>query len=156
MNTTKVGKIYKIIHNQSNDIYIGSTMDSLKYRWQGHKLAYTKYINNNYSPNTIYTNFLKYGIENFKMVLIKEYQVIDRKHLLALETLWQNKLNPINKRPAFQPLTKQKNKISNKIYREKNMINFKCECGGFISNKQHLNRHKQSNKHIQYTSLNNL
>ena len=35
-----IGSIYKIIVNQSNDIYIGSTFNELRHRWQEHKYQY--------------------------------------------------------------------------------------------------------------------
>lgn len=36
------------------------------------------------------------------MILIKEYQVVDRKSLLAFEQLWINKLKSINKNNSFR------------------------------------------------------
>jgi len=96
-----IGKIYKIIHNQSNIIYIGSTFNNLKDRFYNHKITFKQYINNNHSEIAIYPYFLKYGIENFKIVLIKEYEVIDKKHLESKEQLWINKLKSINKNNSF-------------------------------------------------------
>ena len=41
--------------------------------------------------------FKKFGLENFRMILIKEYEVCDRTHLQAYETLWVSKLTCVNK-----------------------------------------------------------
>ena len=89
-----LGKIYKIIHNQSNICYVGSTCNELRQRWQEHKRHST---NEKVRKLSIYKYFEQYGIENFKIILIKEYEVIDRKHLEAYEQLWISKLKAINK-----------------------------------------------------------
>ena len=36
----KIGKVYKIIHTQSDICYVGSTTASLKSRWWSHKSKY--------------------------------------------------------------------------------------------------------------------
>ncbi|TMW67723.1 hypothetical protein Poli38472_007395 [Pythium oligandrum] len=36
-----IGRVYKIIHCESNACYIGSTIDDLRYRWQSHKMLIT-------------------------------------------------------------------------------------------------------------------
>jgi hypothetical protein len=105
-----IGLIYKIIHNQSNDIYIGSTFDSLKGRFNQHKLnCNNKHYN---SRLIIYDLFKEFGVDNFKIILIKQYDVIDKKHLFMYEQLWMNKLNPVNnKNKCFNPLS---HKVSGK------------------------------------------
>jgi hypothetical protein len=57
---------------------------------------------------SIYPYFKKFGIENFKIILIKEYQVEDKAHRGAYEQLWINKLKPINKKCALNLLKKEK------------------------------------------------
>jgi hypothetical protein len=47
--------------------------------------------------SAIYPYFKESGIENFRMMLIKEYRVVDRKQLEAYEQLWINKLKPVNR-----------------------------------------------------------
>jgi len=117
------GHIYKIICKVDDTIcYIGSTFDSLRNRWQQHRKHY-KDKNGAYS---IHEYFDKYGIENFKMILIKDYLVCretqrDNKHLYAYETLWINKTkSSINKILPFQPLKKEKQKEYSKEYYNKN------------------------------------
>lgn len=112
------GKIYKVVHTQSNICYVGSTLGSLRSRWCHHKTDYQRFINKKNTKNiSLYPYFSKYGIDNFKIILIKEYEVIDKKQLVAYEQLWINKLNPINKNASFQILSKNKKKeyyINNK------------------------------------------
>ena len=106
----KIGRVYKIIHNQSDLVYIGSTFDKLRQRFYNHKInkkslcIISKYIN-------------QYEAKNFKIMLIKEYKVVDRKHLRSKEQLWINKLRCINKNNAIPFLWK---KILDKIYRKEN------------------------------------
>ena len=98
-----IGRIYKIVHLQSDVYYIGMTINSLSKRWSSYKADYNK---DNYSKVSIYPYMIKYGFENFKILLIKEYNVVDKQHLKVFETLWINKLNPINKVASFNPLFK--------------------------------------------------
>lgn len=102
MSNYKIGRIYKIIHNQSNICYVGSTFNTLRDRWMNHKSDYNRYLDNRHNEIAIYPYFFKYGIENFKIILIKEYEVCDRKHLHIYEQLWINKLKTINKLSTFQ------------------------------------------------------
>jgi len=129
-----IGHIYKIICNLDNLFcYIGSTFKSLNERLEKHKNDYKNYN----GTISIHKYFDKYGIDNFKIILIKTYNVIridenDRKHLEAYETLWICKtINCVNKQLPFNPLKKEQQKkyreenretiaVKKKEYREKN------------------------------------
>ena len=117
------GHIYKIICNlDSSFCYIGSTFNQLRQRWQGHKQDYK----DKKGKLSIHEYFEKYGIENFKIIKIKSYNVIrehkkDYKHLHAYETLWISKTkNCVNKLLPFNPLKKERKKEIDKKYRENN------------------------------------
>lgn len=97
-----IGRVYKIIHLQSNICYVGSTFNILRQRWQSHKNAFNGFLKNKNRGASIYQYFEKYGIENFKLILIREYEVVDRYHLEAYETLWINKLKSCNKYQPFR------------------------------------------------------
>ncbi|TYZ58415.1 hypothetical protein PybrP1_004247 [[Pythium] brassicae (nom. inval.)] len=98
-----VGRIYKIVHSQSDVVYVGMTMNSLSKRWTTHKKLYNEEKNQN-SNITIYEYMVKHSVDQFKILLIKEYDVIDRKHLKVYETLWMNKLKCVNKLLSFNPM----------------------------------------------------
>lgn len=145
-----IGRVYKIIHNQSDICYIGSTFNTTRDRFRVHKYDY-KQGNNSCS---ISKYFEKYGVKNFKMILIKEYEVIDREHLEAYEQLWINKLNCVNKQCAFQPLKKERIKIYhkkyNKEYYQKNKTNpnnYCDKCKYQAPTKIYLNKHLETKKH---------
>lgn len=84
-----IGKIYKVVHAQSDAVYVGSTFDTLRGRFSKHRTG-TSEIGKLMRRLDADTN-------NFKIVLIKEYDVCDRKHLNMYEQLWINKLTCINK-----------------------------------------------------------
>jgi len=83
-----IGRIYKIVHNQSDLCYVGSTFNTLRGRWTSHKSSTNSCV--------ISKHIQEHGAENFKIMLIKEYDVVDRKHLLAYESLWISKTKCIN------------------------------------------------------------
>lgn len=91
------GSVYKIfIESHPNIIYVGSTINTLEIRWQAHKDGFKKYLIDRSKIVSIFPYFESLGIDNFQIKLIKEYDIIDKKHLLAYEQLWINKLKPIN------------------------------------------------------------
>jgi len=110
----RVGRIYKIVAGQSNECYVGSTFDELRYRFKNHKNAFR---NNSKRQCLSFTLFEKYGIENCSIMLIKEYEVEDHRHLEVYETLWIKKLKSINK---MEPCGGILTKIKQKQYREAN------------------------------------
>lgn len=116
-----IGKIYKIIHNQSDICYVGSTCNELRQRWQEHKRHYAQKKKRQIS---ICKYFDLYGIDNFKIILIKQYEVVDRTHLQAYEQLWINKLNNINRQnllfPKFIRLENMRKRNKSGIYNDKN------------------------------------
>lgn len=98
-----LGFIYKIIVNTSNEIYIGSTFQELRHRWQQHKDNYKRWKEGKSGYVSVFKLFEKHGFDNCKLIIIKEYEVYDRKHLEMYETLWISnlKLCCINKYLPF-------------------------------------------------------
>lgn len=96
------GRVYKIIHMQSNICYVGSTFNTIRDRFYRHQTGFRHWESDKGKNKlSIYPFFKQYGIDQFKMVLIKEYQVCDKNHLEVYEQLWINKLKPINKKSSF-------------------------------------------------------
>ena len=153
----KTGRIYKIVHSQSDICYVGSTFNTLRDRWGRHKTA-----NINRCSITSYIQSL--GAENFKIILIKEYEVEDRKHLEAYEQLWINKLSCINSQSAFtikhlsrsQYRKDRREELSNiekeRYYANREAVLLKrkeriqCDCGVEYT-LGHKSRHFKSKKH---------
>ena len=137
-----IGRIYRIIHLESELCYIGSTTNELRFRWQGHIGSYKHWMKNNTTAVSIFPYFKQYGIEQFKMVLVKEYEVESRKHLQVYEQLWMYKFrkSAVNKNSGFhlKHLDREKQLKQMKQHREKTKdererkakIKSVCECGG--------------------------
>ena len=143
----RTGRIYKIISGQGDECYVGSTFQSLTYRWRDHKKGYNQYKQGKKTVCCMasYELFDKYGVDNCAIILIKEYEVCDRTHMEAYEQLWINKLNCINKKAAFQI-----KKIAKKQYREQNKELIKEQ------NRQYYeqNKDKINQKHKEYREQN--
>lgn len=154
----KTGIIYKIICNiDSRIVYIGSTMKTLDSRLARHFTQYKLYKQGLYGYYSIYKYFDKYGINNFTIIKIKEYNVCDKLHLCMYEMLWMNKTKKetqilINKYHSFNIFnnTKLLNIINNnnKYYVEnKDKIKFEkcCKCG-LMFKFCNIHIHQKSNK----------
>lgn len=105
-----IGHIYKIICCLDNNfIYIGSTFNELRHRFQKHKENYKCWVDSGRTTKfkqTYYPLVDKYGWNNFKIIKIKSYNVVrlhnkDNKHLMAYETLWINKTKNCKNRIPF-------------------------------------------------------
>jgi len=122
----RTGRVYRIVCLCEPDIqYVGSTFNELKQRWQGHKQKYDHWLKDGNSKSffSIFHYFEKYGIENFKILLIKEYQVFaenkkDHKCLNVYETLWINKLKCVNINSPFS--ITHINKLMRREYKKRN------------------------------------
>jgi uncharacterized protein with NAD-binding domain and iron-sulfur cluster len=131
---TSLGHIYLIFTPLDNSFsYIGSTFNKLHKRFQTHKRDFKYWLKNKAKRTnfSIFPYFEKYGIENFKIIKIKSYNVIrthkkDHKHLWAYETFWISKTkNCCNIQLPFNPLKKQAQKECNKKYRDKHKEYYK-------------------------------
>jgi tRNA nucleotidyltransferase/poly(A) polymerase len=118
----KTGKVYKIVAGQGTECYVGSTRADLRIRMFEHRRKYRAWKKGKNDKRSVFELFEKYGVENCRMVLIKEYDVVDKRHLEVYETLWMKKLRAINKlEPCGGLLKKEHQKQYGKQYREANL-----------------------------------
>ena len=128
------GKIYKIVDNTNDNIYIGSTCNTLKDRMYQHK---TK--KNTCSSKIIIEN------GNYDIILIENYSCNDKNELHARERYWiDNTENCINKQ-----LPQQTKKEWTEKNKEKLIVQSKKN---YEANKEHYTDYKakwyQENKEI--------
>ena len=91
------GIVYQIyIETNRNIHYVGSTSQTLNNRWKNHLNAFQTFLVDRSKIVSIYPYFESLGVDNFKIRALREYDVVDKKHLIAYEQLWINKLKPIN------------------------------------------------------------
>ena len=150
------GIVYVIRAKERWDyIYIGSTFQTLKKRYKAHLKDFKK--NNRCNSKFVFRQF---GIANIIIETIKEYDVCDREHLEAYETLWIenfkdvviNQLRPFCIKRLSKKQYREKNREYNKQYYEKNReeINRKhkqqsnCDICGKQMRKNNISRHKKN------------
>jgi len=89
------GKIYKIINDENDDIYIGSTCNTLSVRMSQHKTNFIRYLNN-LKQNYI-TSFKLLEIPSAKIILIENYPCNTKEELTAREAYYIRELNCVNR-----------------------------------------------------------
>ena len=152
-NKYHFGKIYKIVSDMSDMVYIGSTTQELKLRFSGHKSHY-KYRNNNLSV------FKIFDIGYCSIELIEEYPCNSRTELEKREGWYQlNTPKCINikivgqaqKRIACPRLPRTDS--HRKVYKIKMFDSYfgkriKCECGAFVFPAK-KDKHNESAYHMK-------
>jgi hypothetical protein len=150
MTNYQNSKIYKIVDNTSDMIYIGSTCKTLDQRLKSHELDYKKYNNGKYN---FVTSFKILGNNDYKIELLENYPCATRQDLniregQIIKQYRTNKLKIVNRNVAGQT-----DKESKAQYRQNNKdkLNAKniCCCGGSFSNK-HKSTHEKTKKHQNY------
>ena len=131
------GKIYMIMTENSNEIYIGSTTQTLKRRLKEHESRFRRGVKY-YSSYEI----LKQG--NYKIVLIKKFACNSLIELEAEETKFQKDLVCVNNRLAR--MTEEEKRQYQKHYKSEK---FDCVCGGKYT-RRHKSEHLKYKKHLDY------
>ena len=150
MNKFENAKIYKIVDNTTDMIYIGSTCKTLEQRLKAHESNYKRF---KAGKMNYITSFKIFENNNYKIELIKLYPC-DTKQELNLEegkTIKQfknNKLNIVNKYIAGQT---DKESMAQNYQNNKNLIHEKhnCLCGGRYT-QCHKSHHEKTQKHQNY------
>ena len=121
------GKIYKIISEDTTDIYIGSTVQTLSMRMTGHRRVYNYWVKNN-KKYCSSCEILKYG--NAEIKLITKYPCNSVKELRREEGRYQLKMDCVNRNSNIAGRTmkeyrqdnKKKIKENDKKYYQNNKI----------------------------------
>ena len=89
------GKIYKITNDFNDDVYIGSTCDTLVKRFSSHKSQ----INSSDKKNRpLYELMREIGTDRFRIELIEDYSCEDKYKLRQREGYFIRELGSLNKR----------------------------------------------------------
>ena len=119
------GQIYKITDIGMNKCYIGSTVQKLCYRMTQHKISYRDYLEGKTRYCSSFSLFTEFGIENCKIVWIKDFACNSKKELEAEEGRIQQETDCVNKRVAGRTIqewyeaNKEHKKAHDKIYSQK-------------------------------------
>jgi len=118
------GIIYKIINEDSNNIYIGSTKQTLKQRLREHKSNYKKYLEGKIKHYTTSFDLIKEG--NYNIILVEELEYntlyeLKQRERFYIETLdCVNKTIPNRTKKEYKEDNREYFKQKNKEYRENN------------------------------------
>ena len=176
----QLGKIYKIVDNTNNNIYIGSTCEpTLSRRLATHLSDYKRYLE---GKRGNVTSFQIFANNNYNIILIELYPCNSKDELHARERFYiESSLKCVNKQypgrtkkeyckihkedkkkydaqyridnleRIKQTSIKYRNENKEKLY-EKSKIKTLCICGQYRDN--HKTRHENSKFHQNY--INNL
>ena len=152
------GKIYQIKNHIDDDIYVGSTTNTLEGRMKGHRQgSHTKCKQH----LQLYMKMNEYGFDKFFIELIEEYPCNSKIELGAREGHWIKERGTSNK--VIQGRTKQEYKKDTNYWHIRYMNNLDkikeqrqnnpnytakvvCECGLEVP-QRHLNDHKLTKTH---------
>ena len=164
-NKLSKAKIYKIVDNTNQNVYIGSTCRTLKERLSSHKGSYKSFLkevcNNMKSFDIIKNN--DYQIELLENCNIKTKQeLLTRERFFIENNDCLNKIVPGRTDKEYREANKDKKKeyLKEYYFDNKEKINIKrnqkidCECGGKYA-RQHKARHFKSQKHQEFVKANN-
>jgi hypothetical protein len=113
MSKYQNGKIYKIHSYQTDNIYIGSTTDTLSRRFSGHKYAFKNNRNNSSSEILKYDDAMITLIELYPVNLKIELHKRERYHIENHNCI--NKFLPTRSKQEYR----EKNKHIRNTYNEK-------------------------------------
>ena len=116
MSNYQNGKIYKIMSNETDLCYIGSTTQTLSRRMADHRRNYKNWLNENSNGITSSYEILKYL--DAHIVLIEKYPCNDKSELCKKEQEYIDLTDCVNKVRAFRSY--EDRKIYNKEYHQKN------------------------------------
>ena len=139
--TLNKGKIYKIVDNTNENIYIGSTCKTLKERLSHHKNNYKAYLKGLYANNTSF-DIIKNN--DFTIKLLEACNIKTKLELLEREKYYIENNECLNKQMPGRTKKEYREKNNDKINKKIN-----CECGGKFTNK-HKTTHFKSNKHLEF------
>jgi group I intron endonuclease len=107
------GKIYKITNDYNNDVYVGSTCDTLCKRFSGHKRSMTGEKTKN---SLIYKLMNEIGFERFRIELIENCPCEDVYQLRQREGVFIRLYGTLNKRIEDGCKTREEYKNVKKDY----------------------------------------
>jgi len=91
----KNGKIYSILNSEDNEVYVGSTTQSLVKRFSVHRGAYREEANKN---RPLYKHMNELGFDRFYIKLVEEYPCENFSQLSHREGHFIREIGTLNKR----------------------------------------------------------
>jgi len=172
MPNYQLGKMYKIVDNTNENVYVGSTCEpTLARRLAKHKSNYNVYLS---GKGTYTTSYIVLENGDYDIVLIENYPCNNKDELFARERYHIERIKCVNKlmpirtkqehceyKKNYYETNKEYLALNRKIYELDNKEKIKtrksteyiCECGKSISANNKA-RHEKTKFHLNY--VNNL
>ena len=168
------GQIYKITDIGMNKCYVGSTVQQLCRRMCHHRKEYKRYLNGIGNYYSVFSLFGEFGVENCRIIWVKDFPCNSKKELEAEEEKVQKEHECINRYIAgrtpeqYKQNTKEERSKKQKERRENNLEfarqkdrehyhktkanryrPYHCQCGAVVGFGNRL-IHFKSTYHKQY------
>jgi hypothetical protein len=138
------GKIYKIVSNQTDQVYFGSTTNSLTRRLTDHRAKYKNYQK---GIGRYITSFTILKFDDAQIILVEDYPSERKDHLHARERFFIESHNCVNKyipnrtKREYDEANREKIKEYGKEYRDTNKEQIKGKNKEYYqNNKQKINQ----------------
>ena len=129
------GKIYKITNDYNDDIYVGSTCDSLVKRFSNHKMSST---NEEKKRRKLYVLINEIGFNRFRIELICDYPCEDKYQLRQKEGEYIRQIGTLNIRIEGRTKKQRYEECKEQILEKHKQYS--------IDNKEKLFQYRQQNK----------
>ena len=112
------GKIYKIILDECDEIYVGSTIQLLCNRMSSHRRI------GKMRPSPVHKFINEYGWDKANIVLIEDFPCERKEQLYLRERYWIDKIGTLNKQIPTRTYKewRENNKVKIKEWCEKNKV----------------------------------
>ena len=148
-NKYKQGKIYKLICTETLDLYIGSTIETLKERLRKHRGKCNGCKSKNFIDPVIEL-IEDYPCNNKRELEKREQYYIDNNECVNLKNSYTSKEERKEYDKKYSKEYYPKYYLENKDdYNKKRKEKFKCECGS-IYRKSDKARHERTKKHLDF------
>jgi group I intron endonuclease len=162
-------KIYKITNDFNDDIYVGSTCDTLVRRFISHKADSTR---ERFQNRSLYKLMNEIGFERFRIQLIEDYPCEDLYQIRQREGFWIRQIGTLNQRiesrtgqeyhednkdkinlrhrehwKEVKDATNEKRREEYAENKEKIRVRIICQCGAEIC-KRDKAAHERTKKHL--------
>ena len=145
-------KIYKIINDASDDIYIGATCQPLSKRMAEHRKSMKSKRDNHLK---IHQKMLEIGVEHFKILLVAETPCENVEQLRAIEGEYIRELGTLNSQIAGKTSNDFKERYypQKQIYRENNRETLKEKSREYYNEKSETICAKNRQRYNEITSV---
>ena len=141
-------RIYKLVTPYFDEVYVGSTSKSLRYRLRDHERHFERYLENKHKWMT---SFYLMGGGDVTIEELEHHPGATRDFLYGREEYWQKKLKCVNKQTARCKKTrakvvKEQTAARQRLHYHKKLVRTDCPCGGRYMY-MHKARHFKTDMH---------